>query len=127
MSARPTVLVVDDAPDVRFLVAEILRRGGLDVVTAASGTEAIERLATGWRPAVMVLDVQMPGRDGWETVAAVRRLPGGDRVPVVLCTVKEQPEDVSRAAALGCAGYVAKPFAVDDLRRAVAGAMEMNL
>ena len=123
MTLRPTVLVVDDAPDVRFLVAEILRRGGFDVDTASSGNDAIERLTTGWRPAVVLLDVQMPDQDGWDTIAAMRLLPDGDRIPVVLCTVKEQPDDVERAAVLGCVGYVAKPFAIDDLQRAVAGAI----
>ena len=111
----PSILVVDDDPDIRQLVAELLRLSGYDSVTAASGVEAIERLALEPRPTLVLLDVQMPVLDGWDTLRAIRAQPHLDDLPVVLCTVKSGPVDLALGWSLGCDGYVVKPFAIADL------------
>lgn len=109
------VLVVDDDDDIRLLVAELLRLTGYDVETAASGVEALQRLGAGLRPDLVLLDVQMPALDGWDTLRGIRIDPALRHLPVVLCTVKSGPVDTALGWTLGCDGYVVKPFAIDAL------------
>ena len=109
------VLVVDDDEDIRMLVAELLRVSGHEVVGAPSGVEALALLEAGARPDLVLLDVQMPELDGWDTLRGIRGMAGIGEVPVVLCTVKSGPVDTALGQALGCDGYVVKPFAIVDL------------
>ena len=108
-------LVVDDEEDVRELVAVVLRHAGMRVSDAPSGVAALRMLDEGLTPDVIVLDVQMPELDGWDTLAAIRSDPKTMRVPVVLCSVRAQPADIERGRSLGSDAYVTKPFAIDDL------------
>lgn len=115
----PTILVVDDDPDIRQLVAELLRLSGYEPTTASSGVEALERLGQGLVPDLVLLDVQMPELDGWDTLRAIRAADGFADLPVVLCTVKSSFTDSALGWALGCDGYIVKPFAIADLVREV--------
>jgi two-component system KDP operon response regulator KdpE len=108
------VLVVDDAPDLRLLGRTVLASAGFAVDVAPGGREALARMAGGEVPDIVVLDVQMPEMDGWDTLAAIRSDPATAATPVVLCTVKEHPRDQLRACELGADGYIAKPFGVRD-------------
>ncbi|HVS66988.1 MAG TPA: response regulator [Mycobacteriales bacterium] len=110
-----TVLVVDDAADIRLLQRAILGRSGFSVVEAAGGPDALAALATEPLPDAVVLDVQMPVMDGWETLAAIRADPRLESVPVIMCTVKALPADTERAWRAGCDGYLSKPFAIGRL------------
>ena len=108
-------LIVDDASDIRMLVRSVLRGRGFEVTEAANGFEALKVLASSERPDVIVLDVQMPELDGWDTLAAIRRDDSTVHIPVILCTVRSQPADAERAWLLGCDGFVSKPFPIDVL------------
>ena len=108
-------LVVDDEEDVRELVSVVLRHAGLTVTAASSGVHALGLLDDGFVPDVVLLDVQMPDLDGWDTLAAIRAAPRTSGVPVVLCSVRAQPADLERGRSLGADAYVTKPFAIDDL------------
>jgi DNA-binding response OmpR family regulator len=114
MSAK-TALVVDDAPDIRMLADLVLTMAGFEVTPAASGSEALRILAERDLPDIVLLDVQMPDLDGWETLERVRRDPRTAMLPVVLCTVKGLPEDTIRGWSLGCDGYIGKPFDISGL------------
>ena len=120
----PNALVVDDAPDIRLLLRMVLSLEGFSVTEAESGRHALELLAGGARPDVVMLDVQMPELDGWETLSRIRRYPETADLPVVMCTVKSQPADLLQAWRLGCDGYLSKPIEVrslaDTLRRVMA-------
>jgi CheY-like chemotaxis protein len=107
------VLVVDDAPDLRLLICGVLAQVGAETTEAGSGPEALRLLRDEPRPDVVILDVQMPDMDGWETLEAIRRLDA--EVGVILCTVKAGPEDMARAWALGCDAYLRKPFDIQEL------------
>ena len=106
------VLVVDDAADLRLLIRGVLSQSGMEVTEAASGAEALRCLADDG-PDVVILDVQMPDMDGWETLRAIRRIDSG--VAVILCTVKASPADAVRGWNLGCDAYVRKPFDIHEL------------
>jgi CheY-like chemotaxis protein len=78
------ILVVDDDVGVRALFADVLRRSGADVTTAADGSEAVDQVANGLRPCLVLADVLMPRVDGWEMERALQHLAPG--LPVVLLT-----------------------------------------
>jgi CheY-like chemotaxis protein/anti-sigma regulatory factor (Ser/Thr protein kinase) len=101
----PCVLVVDDDPTVRELVARHLERAGFAVATAKGGQEAL-RLARELRPAAMTLDIMMPDLDGWTVLAAMKGDPSLAGIPVVLMTILEEK---NRGYALGAADYLVKP------------------
>jgi CheY-like chemotaxis protein len=117
-------LVVDDAADVRLLVRGVCVHAGAVVEEAPSGVAALERLARDPLPDLVVLDVQMPDLDGWDTLAAIRRDERTKDVPVILCSVRSQPVDVERAQALGANEVVPKPFGVEELARVIRDVIE---
>lgn len=109
-----SVLVVDDAGDLRLLMRHVLQAEGFHVLEASGGQGALDALAGEAAGAdLVVLDVQMPDLDGWDTLAGIR---GGvaPETAVIVCSVKSGPEDVRRAWLLGCDGYVVKPFEVGE-------------
>ena len=108
-------LVVDDAADIRLLADLVLSMAGFTVAAAGSGREALDLLAEGDLPDIVLLDVQMPDVDGWETLGRLRADPRTAELPVVLCTVKGLPEDTLKGWSLGCDGYLGKPFDIGEL------------
>ena len=108
-------LVVDDAPDIRLLADLVLSMAGFSVSAASSGSEALRKLAGADLPDIILLDVQMPDVDGWETLTRVRADHRTAELPVVLCTVKGLPEDTLKGWSLGCDGYLSKPFDISGL------------
>jgi CheY-like chemotaxis protein len=117
-------LVVDDADDVRLLVREVCRLVGIEVDEAESGAAALAQLAAGPLPDVVVLDVQMPELDGWDTLAAIRGHERTQDLPVILCSVRSRPADLDRARSLGANEVVPKPFAVEELAKVVQQVIE---
>jgi DNA-binding response OmpR family regulator len=124
MAAR--ALVVDDAPDIRLLADLVLTMAGFSVTAASSGSEALRLLAQGDLPDIVLLDVQMPDVDGWETLARVRSDPRTAGLPVVLCTVKGLPEDTLKGWSLGCDGYLGKPFDIGALVAELEGVLRRD-
>ena len=109
MSRR--VLLVDDEDDIREIARMSLSAvAGWEVVTAASGREALDAGAASAPVDAVLLDVMMPGLDGPSTLPLLREQPWGRDVPVVFLTAKVQPADRRALEALGAAGIVAKPF-----------------
>lgn len=109
------VLIVDDTEDVRNLMRVALSVSGFETIEAAGGPEALALLSNGLSPDVVLLDVQMPVMDGWQTLAEIRRSSHHADLPVILCTVKSRPEDRLRGWELGCDGYISKPFDIHEL------------
>lgn len=116
-SPPPRVLVVDDAVDLLLLYEEVLGAAGFSVTRAAGGAEALERV--GPHHQAMVLDLQMPGVDGWTVLGRVRADPALDAVGVLVCSVKRGAADELRAWRLGCDGFLPKPFDLEVLVAAV--------
>jgi CheY-like chemotaxis protein len=112
---RPVVLVVDDDPDASEMVRSALKRNGINVVSVASGREALA-ITRSLRPAVMVLDIQLGDMTGWDVLAALRADPDHAELPVILCTVTD-PEQ--RTGVLGVIEHLTKPFDRDHLNRLV--------
>jgi two-component system phosphate regulon response regulator PhoB len=111
---RPLVLVADDEADVLELVALHLERAHFDVVRASDGDEAME-LAQVMRPDVAVLDVMMPGLNGYELVTRMRETHETAGIPVLLLTARAGQLDVVQGYRSGADEYMKKPFSPHDL------------
>jgi two-component system response regulator MprA len=107
----PRVLIVDDDRKFVPLLERGFRYEGFDVAAAANGDEGLE-LVRSSRPDVMILDIGMPGADGFEVLRRLRIL---SDVPVVMLTARDEVADKVAALGLGADDYVAKPFAFDEL------------
>jgi CheY-like chemotaxis protein len=108
----PSVLVVDDESDIREAVAELLADEGYEVLDAGDGAEAL-RMAREHHPSIVLLDLMMPGMSGWEFCARRRDDPELARIPVIVLSA------VGGEQGLDAAGYLQKPFELDDLLTAV--------
>ena len=114
---RPLVLVVDDDPDILDAICDILDAEGYRVSRARHGQEALEQVESE-RPDIILLDLMMPVMDGVAFSQALRERPAVSDVPIVVISADGNP---ARAAAVGAAGYLAKPFDIDALLTQVAG------
>ncbi len=105
------ILIVDDDPTLRRLLGEFLQSEAFAVTAAASGPEALRECYRA-RPDLVVLDVMMPGMDGWETCARLREMAD---LPIILLTAKDSETDKLRGFRLGVDDYVTKPFSFAEL------------
>lgn len=104
------ILYVDDEADLREIAVMSLELDPeIEVRTAASGAEALEQ-AKQWQPALILLDVMMPGMDGPTTLAALRADPDTSEIPAAFITAKTHPRHVTDLKALGARAVLAKPF-----------------
>jgi two-component system OmpR family response regulator len=110
--AEARLLVVDDEPNIVELLSASLRFAGFDVTTAANGPAAVE-VARTFRPDLVVLDVMMPGMDGFAVARRLRE--SGARVPIVFLTARDATEDKVTGLTLGGDDYVTKPFSLEEV------------
>lgn len=104
-------LVVDDSKAIRVVLKKMLAEGGFDDLTeACHGLEALEVLANGPHPDVMLVDWNMPEMNGLELIRAVRGTPEYRHIPIVMVTTEAEYDQVVRALAAGASEYVMKPF-----------------
>jgi len=108
------ILVVDDEPQVVWVLQLALDAEGYEVLTARNGLEALTQIAEG-HPELMVLDVMMPRMDGWSVMREISKLPASERPRVVMVTALASGRDRATAAELGVDAYVPKPFDMDHL------------
>ena len=117
------ILVVDDQEDILQTTALILRKDGHEVLTASDGIAALET-ARAAGPDLILLDIEMPGMDGWETLRLLR-LDGATRsIPVAMFTILFDLREKVRALKYGAQEYVTKPFEMEDLLRRVRRVLE---
>ncbi len=109
------VLVVDD--DVRniFALSSVLERHGMNVVTAGNGQEAVEKVAADPDIALVLMDIMMPGMDGYDTMRAIRKDPDSRALPIVALTAKAMKGDREKCLEAGASDYLAKPVVTDQL------------
>ena len=108
---KPKVIITDDDPSVRQALGHVLDEEGYQVVTAASGDEALQRLVTDAPFDLMLLDLNMPGKSGWDTFERVTAL--NPLLPIVLITARSDQQALARAA--GVSALAEKPLDVAQL------------
>ncbi len=115
-SGRPrSVLLVDDDPSSREAMAQLLDFDGIAVVSAKSGPDALAALASGGRPDAVLLDLGMPGMDGFELCRRIRALPGGESLLILALTGFGQDSDREATRRAGFDGHLTKPVDVDEV------------
>jgi two-component system cell cycle response regulator DivK len=112
------VLLVEDHADTRDMFVLFLSSHGFTVETAATGTQAVDQAALSV-PDVVVLDLELPGMDGWAAARYLRSQPATSRTPMVAVSAHAYAEDEARAHDVGCDAFVAKPCAPPDLLKAI--------
>jgi len=111
---RPSVLVVDDEPQVVWILEFSLQGEGYETFSAHDGMEALDQIRR-HHPDLMVLDVMMPRMDGWSVLEALGTMPASERPRVVMVTALASANDRERAERLGAGAFVPKPFDMDHL------------
>lgn len=113
MSIR-TVLVVDDSPTERYFLTDILRKNGYEVLSANSGEEGVAK-AKAERPDLILMDVVMPGLNGFQATRMLSRDTETQSIPVIICTSKGQETDRIWGMRQGAVEYMVKPIVAEDL------------
>jgi two-component system, cell cycle response regulator DivK len=106
------VLYIEDKPDNRLLVQRVLMAEDFDVLEAADADQGI-RLAQEEKPDLILMDINMPGRDGYAATNDIRQMPELDHIPIVALTANVMKGDKERSLDAGCDGYIPKPIDVD--------------
>jgi twitching motility two-component system response regulator PilH len=108
------ILIVDDSPTERYYLTDILTRNGFTVASADSGEQALEKIKAD-KPQLILMDVVMPGANGFQITRAIARDPHLQDVPVIICSSKNQETDRIWGMRQGARDYLVKPVAAADL------------
>jgi DNA-binding response OmpR family regulator len=114
----PKILIAEDEPDIRELVAFTLRFAGYEVVTANNGEEAVQ-LAVREMPDMALMDVRMPRMTGYDACRVMKASPELRDIPVVFLSAKGQDSEIATGLEAGAEEYLLKPFAPDQLTERV--------
>ena len=113
------ILIVDDSPTERHFLGELLSKNGYQIVTLESGEEAVARVAE-VMPDLIVMDVVMPGMNGFQATRTITRNEATKHIPVIMCTSKNQETDIIWAKRQGAVDYVVKPVDPQELLAKIA-------
>ena len=103
------ILVVEDQEDNRMILRDLLHSAGYEVLEAVDGAEGV-RLARAEQPDLILMDIQMPGVDGYQATRSIKAEPGLAAIPIIAVTSYALSGDEEKSRAAGCDDYVAKPF-----------------
>lgn len=120
-----SVLVVDDEPQARTMLRLILARAGFEVLEARDGYEALSEVERAV-PDVMILDIMMPGIDGFEVCERLRNDTATANLPIIMLSAKADPESISKGLRVGANEYLTKPVTPHDLTRHVRIALNLE-
>jgi DNA-binding response OmpR family regulator len=119
------VLVVDDDAFIRRPLEFILREEGFDPETAVDGEDCLRKVSER-RPDLIILDVMMPGRDGFEVCSALKQNPQLAGIPIIMLSARGRERDRERGVALGISEFMTKPYSPSDLLRRVRELLSLN-
>ena len=113
------ILIIDDSPTERHVLTEILNRGGYEIITAENGEEGIEK-ARSEQPDLILMDVVMPGLNGYQATRTLSRDEATKHIPIIVCTSKGQETDKIWGLRQGAHDYLTKPINGDELLMKIA-------
>ncbi|HEY8024764.1 MAG TPA: response regulator [Burkholderiaceae bacterium] len=113
------ILVVDDSPTERYFLTDILIKNGFSVSTAENGEEALLKIKAD-KPQLILMDIVMPGQNGFQITRAITRDPDTQDVPVIICTSKGQETDRIWGLRQGARDYIVKPVDPQELLAKIA-------
>ncbi|MEW8027616.1 MAG: response regulator [Candidatus Thiodiazotropha sp.] len=109
-----TILIVDDEPNIVLSVEYLMKREGYQVMTASDGQVAMEVIAD-TRPDLLILDVMMPRKNGFEVCREIRADPALSGLPILMLSAKGREAEIKKGISLGADAYITKPFSTHDL------------
>lgn len=113
------IMLVDDEPDIRLIEKIILEKAEYEVIETESGEECLERLKNE-KPDLILLDVMMPGINGWETAKRIKEDESTKDIPVIMVTVRGSEEDITKSFQYGRSdGHVSKPIIKEKLLKTI--------
>lgn len=121
------ILVVDDSDHIRRILSHIIESAGAETVESEDGADALTRLEAGLMPAAVILDIMTPRLDGYGLMERMQNHPDWKKIPIVVCSARNTPEDIKKAMDLGAVEYVVKPNVTKEtvipaIKRALAAA-----
>ena len=108
------ILIADDEPNIVISLEYLMKREGYEVLVARDGTQALEAILRE-RPSLVLLDVMMPGKTGFDVCQEVRATPGVKDTPILMLTAKGRDTDIAKGLAMGATAYLAKPFSTKEI------------
>ncbi len=114
-----TVLVVDDSPTMRQMVAYTLSNAGFQVVEAGNGKEAVGKITAGSRPDLVVTDLNMPEMDGIALIKELRKMPALKFTPILMLTTESTDDKKKDGQAAGATGWIVKPFNPEQMLKTI--------
>jgi CheY-like chemotaxis protein len=114
-----TVLLVDDDARNVFALSSVLERRGMRVLAATTGNEAIQLIETEPAVAIVLMDIMMPGMDGYQAMEVIRSKPEHQRLPIIALTAKAMKGDREKCLEAGASDYLAKPVNTEQLLSAL--------
>ena len=124
--SKLSILIIEDHPDQRDLLAIVLQREGYKVVTAANGVEALEKLEQE-NVHIALSDIMMPKMDGFELINRIRSNSALRHIYMILITARIQEGDRVRGLDLGADDYITKPYTLEDVSNAVGFYVNLNV
>lgn len=113
------ILLVDDEPEIVFLTKQVLTTNGHEVLVAANGSECMKMLESNL-PELILLDIMMPGLNGWEIGKEIKNNPGTKDIPIVTFTVRSSADSVEKSLSYAnAAAQINKPFKIEELLEVV--------
>jgi|SRR5262245_11494442 len=120
---KPRVMIVEDEPHIVLSLEILLQRAGYETATAADGDESLA-LIRQLHPDVVVLDIMLPKRNGYEVCQALKADPDLRSIPVIMLSAKGQEVEILKGLELGASAYIAKPFGNAEILEAIRAALE---
>ena len=117
--AIKTILIVDDSPTERHVLSELLKKAGYEVIASDSGEDSIQK-AKALLPDLILMDIVMPGLNGFQATRVISRDEVTKDIPIIICTTKSQETDKIWGLRQGARDYVVKPIQRDALLRKIA-------
>jgi two-component system cell cycle response regulator DivK len=108
------ILVIEDTEDNRLILGDLLKSAGYELIDAADGLEGVAA-AEREKPDLILMDIQLPGIDGYEATRRIRAIPELAKVPIIAVTSYALSGDEAKTREAGCDGYVAKPYSPRQL------------
>ncbi|MCX7905428.1 MAG: response regulator [Elusimicrobiales bacterium] len=122
---KPKILIVDDDGFIRAVIASHIPKDNFEILMAKDGEEGL-KIAEKEEPSLILLDANMPNKDGWETLIELKNNKKTSNIPVLMCTAVDDVNSLDRAFLAGAQGYITKPINKDSLLKKIKKTLNME-
>lgn len=119
------ILIVDDEKSICQLLSHFLEGQGFSVTTTLDPLQGLDTVKA-VQPDLVILDVNMPGMDGWQILQTLKSSPRTAGIPVIMCTGRDMIKDIETADAMGAAAYITKPFELERVLHKITAVLGMS-